>query len=114
MPSFPGDWDGDGTGSNGVVRGTTWYLKNTNSAGAHDITFGYGAAGDKPVTGVWDNNGTFTPGIVRGNIWHLRNLNSSGSASIAAFTIGVKRGNLWYLRNSNSAGAHDITFGYGQ
>ncbi len=34
-----GDYDGDGTDTLGVYRGGAWYLRNSNSAGPHDIFF---------------------------------------------------------------------------
>ena len=65
-----GDWNGDGVETPGLVRVTggslTWYLRNTNSAGAPDIIFTWGAATDKPLVGDWDGNGTDTPGLLRG------------------------------------------------
>ena len=69
----------------------TFYLRNSNSAGAADITFRYGApnSGWLPLAGDWDGDGIDTPGFYR--------------PDTATF----------YLRNSNSAGAADITFRYG-
>ena len=49
-----GDWDGDGIDSVGVFSNGTFQLRNTNTAGAADLTFSVGAAGDKPVAGDWD------------------------------------------------------------
>ena len=128
-----GDWDGNGTVTPGVVRGSTWHLRNVNSAGAANVSFGYGQPNDRPVVGDWDGNGTATPGIVRGSTWHLRNVNSAGGANATfgygkptdrpvvgdwdgngTVTAGIVRGNTWYLRNTNSAGPADITFNYGQ
>ena len=127
-----GDWDGNGTMTPGIVRGTTWYLRNSNTAGPADITFGYGGPSDRPIAGDWDGNGTWTPGVVRGNRWYLRNANSTGPGTIAfdyggatdrvitgdwdgngTMTPGVVRGNRWYLRNSNTTGPGTIAFDYG-
>ncbi|MCW2636272.1 MAG: polysaccharide deacetylase family protein [Blastococcus sp.] len=127
-----GDWDGNGTVTPGVVRGNTWYLRNSNTSGPPDMAFQYGGPTDRVVTGDWDGNGTTTPGVVRGNTWYLRNSNSSGPG-LASFTyggstdrvvtgdwdgngtttVGVVRGNIWYLRNSNSSGPGLAGFGYG-
>jgi hypothetical protein len=127
-----GDWDGNGTVTPGVVRGNTWYLRNSNSSGPADIVFAYGGPADRVITGDWDGNGTFTPGIVRGNRWYLRNSNSTGPGMASfgygspsdrvitgdwdgngTFTPGVVRGNRWYLRNSNSTGPGMASIGYG-
>ncbi len=53
-----GDWDANGTWTPGVVRPTgaapTWLLRNSNSAGAPDITpFDYGTANSLPAPGSW-------------------------------------------------------------
>jgi hypothetical protein len=129
-----GDWDGNGTLTPGVVRGTVWHLRNGAGGGNADVpAFGYGQAGDRPVVGDWDGNGTFTPGVVRGTVWHLRDSNSAGAASVPAFgygqagdrpvvgdwdgngtwTVGVVRDNVWHLRNSNGGGDADGQFAYG-
>jgi peptidoglycan/xylan/chitin deacetylase (PgdA/CDA1 family) len=127
-----GDWDGDGAETPGVVRGRTWYLRNSLSAGPPDVTFTYGRSTDAIVVGDWDGNGTDTPGIVRSNTWHLRNSNTSGGGEISYIygatydtplagdwdgdgttTPGAIRGNTWILRNSNSAGQGDLRFVYG-
>ena len=134
-----GDWNGDRIDTAGVVNpanpaGLTWYLRNTNSAGAPDIApFVYGAQSWFPVAGDWDGNGTTTVGAYDplNATWYLRNSNSAGGASIAAFSFGAPGwtpvvgdwdGNgtttvgvvdplsgTWYLRNTNSAGGASIT-----
>src|SRR5262249_47522628 len=57
-----GDWDGSGTDTVGVFdpigqfgkAPATWYLRNSNSAGAPDIApFAYGAGGWAPQAGIW-------------------------------------------------------------
>ena len=56
-----GDWDANGTDTVGFKTGTTpatWFLRNTNSAGAADISFDFGSANDLPV--VW---GTVPPPV---------------------------------------------------
>ncbi|NEK60001.1 polysaccharide deacetylase family protein, partial [Geodermatophilus sabuli] len=114
-----GDWDGNGTVTPGVLRGSTWFLRNSTSTGVSDVAFGYGDPSDRPVVGDWDGNGTSTPGVVRGNTWFLRNSTSSGVSDVAfaygdpsdrpvvgdwdgdgTVTPGVVRGNTWFLRNS--------------
>ena len=127
-----GDWDGNGTTTPGIVRGSTWYLRNSNTPGPADVVFVYGAPTDRVVTGDWDGNGTTTPGVIRGNVWKLRNSNSAGAQQLEfvygattdhavtgdwdgnrTTTPGVIRGTTWKLRNSNSAGSPQVEFVYG-
>ena len=81
---FVGDWDGNGTFTPGCVKAgsNTWALRNENSGGVADITFGYGNGTGIPIVGDWDGNGTWTCGIIEGNTWELRNENTSGGAEI--------------------------------
>lgn len=55
-----GDWDGDGDDTAGLYNAatSTFFLKNTNAAGAADMVFGYGppGAGWTPVVGDWDGS----------------------------------------------------------
>jgi hypothetical protein len=58
-----GDWNGNGTTTIGVFRPAEtrlnpsalaeWRLRNTHTSGPPDISFHFGAAGDRPVTGRW-------------------------------------------------------------
>jgi hypothetical protein len=88
-----GDWTGSGKTTVGVVDPSTmtWYLRNSNSAGAPDITpFAYGGVGWQPVAGDWGGNGTSTPAVVDplGN-WYIRNSNSAGAPDVAPFAYGL-------------------------
>jgi hypothetical protein len=50
-----GDWDGDGTTTVDVVDPATmtWYLRNSNTPGAPDVTpFAYGMPAWTPVAGA--------------------------------------------------------------
>ncbi|NEA53418.1 polysaccharide deacetylase family protein [Streptomyces sp. SID13666] len=115
-----------------IVRGNTWYVRDSLSSDPATTTFSYGTSGDLPMSGDWDGNGTLTPGVVAGNTWYLRNSNTSGIADITltygsrgdipivgdwdgngSFTPGVVRGDTWYLRNSNTSGVADIALTYG-
>jgi hypothetical protein len=120
----------------GVVRGDTWYLRNSNSSGSSNIDFGYGDAGHYHLVGDWNGDGIDTPGEVRaegGQLrWYLRNSNNGGPADVQ-FTyglvgdkpvvgnwdgsggdgIGVVRGAQWNLRQTPSGGAGQIIFSYG-
>jgi hypothetical protein len=141
-----GDWDGNGSQTVGVVdplgdldpNNLTWFLRNSNSAGAPDIApFNFGSRGWIPVVGDWTGSGytgigAFDP---RTATWYLRDTASPGPPDFVfqyggagwipvvgdwngdgRDTVGVvdptgstDAGNLvWYLRNSNSAGAPDI------
>ena len=64
-----------------------WYLRNSNTQGTADSTFGYGNPGDKAVAADWDGNDSATPGVVRGNTWFVRNSNTTGVAD-ATFSYG--------------------------
>jgi hypothetical protein len=81
-----GDWNGDGTETQGVWRQGTFFLANTLGGGA-DLTFAYQMSTDLPVVGDWNGDGTTT--------------------------VGVYRNGTFLLKNSNSAGAADLTFSFG-
>jgi predicted outer membrane repeat protein len=117
----------------------TWYLRNSNRAGAPDFApFAYGAPGWAPVVGDWNGDGVATVGVFdpASATWYLRNSNSAGAPDFTPFayggpgwipvvgdwdgngttTIGVVDPSTmtWYLKNSNGAGAPDVTpFRYG-
>jgi len=90
-----GDWNGDGIDTVGVVQysdsltgGIQFQLRNSNSAGAPDVTVTYSNGRDRPVVGDWNGDGTDTVGVVRSpNTWLLRNSNTNGAANIT-FTYG--------------------------
>ena len=101
-----GDWTGTGVTTVGMFDPigqfgqlpATWYLRNSNSAGAPDIApFAYGAAGWKPVVGDWKGAGVTTIGVFDpvgqfGRLpatWFLRYSNSPGAPDIAPFAYGA-------------------------
>jgi hypothetical protein len=97
-----GDWTGQinpATGCNidtpGVFRKGIWYLRNSNTAGASQISFSYGASTDQPIVGNWTGQ------------------QGSPGAPVSVDTPGVFRNGTWYLRYSNSAGASNNSFIYG-
>ena len=126
----------------GVARvgggGQMVYLRSALASGPPDATFGFGLAGDIPVTGDWNGDGLATIGVFRPaagfGTFYLRNANSSGAAE-ATFvfgfagdrpvvgdwngdgidSIGVFRPSegRFYLRNTNSNGPVDATLQYG-
>jgi serine protease len=120
----------------GVFRrsNATFYLRNSNTAGAPDITKKLGATTDYPVVGDWDGNGTDTIGLYRNGVFYLSNSNTTGQIDLTfAFgkagdqpiagdwdgdgidTIGIYRSLkiTFLLRNTNSAGPVDATFKLG-
>jgi hypothetical protein len=120
----------------GVFRraDVAWFLRNSNTSGAPDISTNYGIPTDYPVVGDWDGNGTTTIGVYRNGVFYLSNSNSLSSADIVfAFgapgdqpiagdwdndgidTVGLYRSSTvtFSLRNSNSAGAPDVSFTFG-
>ena len=116
----------------GVFRNGVWYLRNTNTVGNADITFAYGLADNKPVSGHWIISGNDTPGVFHNGIWDLKNSNSAGSpdstfgygitgdtpvvgdwTGSGIDTVGVFRNGVFYLKNTNAYGNADLTFAYG-
>ena len=117
-----------------VIRGNTWYVRDTLTGGAADRVFTYGQPGDFQLMGDWDGDGLATPGVVRGSTWLLRNSLNGGPADISfaygfasdypvvgdwdgngTDTPGVVRGSTWYLKNTNaSPGTADVSFAYGR
>ena len=70
----------------------TWYLKNSNSAGAPDFApFRYGAPGWVPLVGDWNADRAATVGVFdpATATWYLKNSNSPGAPDIAPFAYGA-------------------------
>jgi len=88
-----GDWTGAGKDGIGVFDPSTgfWYLRNTASAGAADITFAFGAPGWIPVTGDWTGSGQTGIGVIdtATGTWYLRNTPSAGAPDITPFAFGA-------------------------
>jgi peptidoglycan/xylan/chitin deacetylase (PgdA/CDA1 family) len=59
-----GDWDGNGTDTPGVVRGTSWFLRTTNDPAVTTTVpaFDFGQASDQRVAGDWNGDGNDTLG----------------------------------------------------
>jgi hypothetical protein len=127
----------------GVVRSSTWLLRNTLDAGGPNQQFNLGVAGDVPLMADWLGSGVATAAVVRGVrhgtvgrsslTWHLRQIEGAGQPDLVfdfgqpgdipvagdwvgngVHTVGVVRGNLWQLRTRNAAGPADISFTFGQ
>ena len=115
-------------------------LRNSNSSGNADQTFGFGAAGAGwlPISGDWDGDGVDSAGVFdpAASTFYLRNAHTTGVSDVAfgfgapgagwlpiagdwtgngSDTIGLYDpvNSVFYLRNSNTAGLADTTFGYG-
>jgi hypothetical protein len=127
-----GDWDGNGTQTQGVYRAGTWILANTLGSETGDYERVYGQAGDQPIVGDWDGDGIETIGFRRGSEFFLSNSNlfpstayqftidQAGGIPVAGDwdgdgvdSVGVYRSGTWSLRNSNSGGAPDTTVTFG-
>jgi hypothetical protein len=60
-----GDWNFDGIDTVGTFNAGSWALRNSNSAGAADITVLFGTApGARPVVGDWNGDGIDTIGVL--------------------------------------------------
>jgi N-acetylmuramoyl-L-alanine amidase len=120
-----GDWNGDGVWTPGAVRSGLWRLRNSNTAGAADVTFQFGRSGDRYLTGDWDGDGDFTPAVQRAGTFWFRNAATTGPSNLhlrygrvedvgfvgdwngdGTWTPGVLRdGAKWYLKNSFTGSA---------
>src|SRR5262249_36305143 len=87
-----------GAANNLVTVGTldpttaTWYLRNSNTAGAPDCgSFRYGAPGWIGLAGDWDGNGTMTIGTFDPTTatWYLHNSNTPGAPDVTPFRYGA-------------------------
>ena len=136
-----GDWDCDGVDTVGVFRDGMFALRNSNSAGAADLTFMAGDAGDVAVAGDWNGDGCSTVGLHRPSTGEVFIWNSApGDGEVAppadityyfgdpddkAFagdfdgdgvdTIGLHRESTGfvYFRNSHTQGIADNEFYFG-
>ncbi len=116
----------------GVVRDTTWLLRNSLSGGAAEVQFGFGLAGDRKLMGDWNGDGTRTPGVFRNGTWYLRDRNGAGGRYVSFVfgaagdvpvvgdwngdgieTVGFHRGAYWHLRNANGAGVSNLIVRFG-
>jgi len=119
-----GDWDGNGTQTIGIRRGTTFALRNSNSSGAPDIAFNFGDPNDEFFVGDWEGDRVETVGQKHGNKYFLKRYNDGSSTLAATFTYGrycdaplavrlgaglpaevtaVRNRREWFVRNSSSS-----------
>lgn len=119
---------------------STFFLRNSNSAGGANATFPFGPAnsGWTPIAGDWNADGVQTIGLYNSttSTFYLRNSNSAGAADVVfpygpagsgwvplvgdwdgdnVQTVGLYNPatSTFYLKNSNSAGAANLVFPYG-
>jgi hypothetical protein len=127
---------GPGNTTIGVYRpsSNTFFLRNSNTVGAVDLTIPFGAPNDLPVVGDWNGDGVATMGIYRPstNTFFLSNDNSTIFSSFpfgapgdlpvtgdwdgnGTTTVGVYRPstNTFFLRNSNTIGPANLTIPFG-
>jgi len=122
------------------ITSSSFFLRNSNSAGDGDLSFPFGAAdqGYIPLAGDWDGDGTDTIGVYSEatGAFFLRNSSSAGPGEIAFHfgaggqgyiavvgdwdgdgtdSIGLYSpvNGAFLLKNSNSAGAGDIVVFFG-
>jgi|GEM_PF-392107 len=89
-PPLTGDWNGDGIDSIGVLSlsASVIQLRNSNSAGAPDISFTFGGLSiDKLFMGDWNGDGIDTLGIFRDGQYLLLNVNAFAAADLV-FNFG--------------------------
>lgn len=77
---YVGDWDGDGRDSLAYRIGSTFYVRNSNSAGGPDLVFSYGRPGDRVYVGDWDGDGRDTFAVRRGHTYYVKNRIAGGDA----------------------------------
>lgn len=125
------DWNGDGVDTQAVVRGNTWFVRDSLTGG-EARSFTYGKPGDVAVCGDWNGDGIDGIGRTRGSRWFLRNTARAGPSLTFLFGgpdaepvagdwdgrggdgIGRVRNGKWKLRNTPGAGAIDWRLAYGR
>jgi hypothetical protein len=129
---YVGDWDGNGTDSLMVRRGSTFYARNSASSGPADTTFVYGDPGDTVLIGDWDGNGSDTLAVRRGNRFFVKNSVTTGRADteftygdwgdtvlvgnwdgVGGDTLMVRRGGRYFVKNDLNTGVATSDFYYG-
>ncbi|MGB5035790.1 MAG: HYR domain-containing protein [Blastocatellia bacterium] len=81
-----GDWDGDGDSTLAFYRPATgvFYVRNSNTTGAPDFSFAFGAANSIPLKGDWNGDGTDSVGVYVASSYTFsaRQVNSAGSPDV--------------------------------
>ena len=126
-----GDWDGNGTQRVGAFDKGTWYLRNSDDAGAPNVVINYGGDGYTPSSGTGTATAPTPSASTADGGFYLRNSNTAGDADLASITARRRRPSSatgtataptrsastatgqFFLRNSNTPGTADITVNYG-
>ena len=131
--SYVGDWDGDGKDTLAYRIGSTFYVRNSNSAGRADQVFSYGRPGDRVYVGDWDGDGRDTFAVRRGKTYHVKNTVGGGDADhVIRYgrrgddvlvgdwdgdgrdTLAVRRGKVYHVKNRIAGGPADTVVAYGR
>lgn len=117
---------------------STFFLRDSNSAGPANNMFNFGPAnsGWIPLTGDWNGDGTETVGFFdpSSSTFFLNNTNAGGVADLmynfgpansgwtpvvgdwdgnGTDTVGFYTGQVFFLKNSHGGGMADVSFGFG-
>ena len=130
---YVGDWDGNGTDTLAYRVGSTFYIRDRNSAGAPTRTITYGRPGDRVYVGDWDGDGVDTFAVRRGSTYHVKNSVSGGAADrVVTYgrtaddvlvgdwdgdgrdTFAIRRGNASHVKNAIQGGDADTVIAYGR
>ena len=86
-----GDWDGNGSDTLGVRRGSEFILANANPATTVTNRFTYGDASDIAIAGDWNGDKRSTIGVFRPSDgkFYLRNSNTAGEANVTTTKLGT-------------------------
>ncbi|WP_226924753.1 multicopper oxidase family protein [Georgenia satyanarayanai] len=128
-----GDWDGDGTDTLAVRRGSTVHVSNSLRGGQADTVLTYGRPGDELLVGDWDGDGTDTLAVRRGNEYFIANSLRSGAAdTVLRFgraddtvvvgdwdgdgtdTLAVRRGSHYLVNTTMTSGPASAVVCYGR
>lgn len=115
-----------------AATGNSYYMRNSNTAGAANFSFNYGKSTDVSILCDWNGDGKTTAGVFRAGTFYLTDTNSTANYVFAygnpddiptcgdwngdgKDTVGVYRPSTakFYMRNANSSGTSDISFAYG-
>ncbi len=130
---YVGDWDGNGTDTLVVRRGSTYHFNNRLTAGKAAAVVNYGTPGDATLVGDWNGDGKDTLAVRRGNTFHFTNRLAGGEAETVVRygrpedgvlvgdwngdgkdTLAVRRGNTFYFTNRLAGGAAETVVRYGE
>ncbi|MCM3661064.1 hypothetical protein M3148_08675 [Georgenia satyanarayanai] len=130
---FIGDWDGNGTDTVALRRGSRFYVSNSLRGGEASTAFAYGRPGDVILVGDWDGDGVDTFAVRRGSEYHVKNSIAGGKADHVVHygrgnddvivgdwdgdgrdTFAVRRGSQYFVKNRIAGGTADHVLAYGR